>query len=560
MQIKPKNKKKYELFFLVALGIISLILRFYSIGKPDFYFDEAIQAMSIKDFVASHDYSYLYLFGHPPLFMMLMSVPAALFGVKEFSVRIVDAFFGTLAVFVVYFLAKLWYGRKTAVVSALIFAVAPLTVIYSRLAFGYSLSMFFTISSVFLVEYLIKKKLKGKKEILSVIAAGVFIGATLLTRYNSLPVLGLYWLFVLSYSFIKERKYFNKYLKYAIFINIIAVILFLAVVVSFGGFPRLVYVIHNFFFVIFQQTTESRNPFYYHIAVLFDGISPFLYFILPFAFLYLLLRNKKREDLMISIIVLIFFIIITVQQRRFSRHQLVIYPFLIILLSRFIIGAGSGYFSGSLNKILCILLIGTFLWSIFLIYKMHDFDVWSKVGDYIEKNYDSSVKVHSGYIRNRQLQTHISRPVDVSGNLSRLNKDDLVVFAFLYGNTTVLENSPMEGKSTLFSNPVAAEQNRKLEFDNDYYRFVLSHGTLVKEFIYNGGTSVWLYKINNLKGIGQYSSKFINGNELQTSLLGLWEMICRNFGTGNFIDKMLNSAISPIQKIEIEKHCKSNNA
>ncbi len=552
------NNKRSEIFFLVVLGIISIILRLYSTNQPDFYFDEAIQAMSMKDFIATGNTGDLYLFGHGPFFMLAMYMPAFLFGVTEFSIRMVEAFFGTLAVFVVYFLTKMWYGKKYAVLASILFAVAPLPIIYSRLSYAYGVSMFFTIASVFAIEYLIRKKHDKRRELILIFASGTLIGLTLLTRFNSLPIFFLYWLFVLSYSFFKEKNCFRKYLYYAFILNLIALVSLIAIVLSFGGIPRLIYIFHNFLFVIQQQSTQLLNPYYYHIAVLFDGISPFLYVLLPFAFLYLLINKKTtRTDIMLFFLVFVFFIIITIQARRFSRHQLVIYPFLIILLSRFIAGFSSNYMKKiSAIAVSAVIVLGTLSWTLFIIYQTHDFNVWTKVGDYIEKNYDKSVKIHSGYIRNRQIKTHVPRDIDSSLRINALNKGDLVIFAFLNENSTILENSPFEDKSTLFENKFAAKRSRNLEFSPDYYKYVLEHGALVKTFDYKKGTAVWIYKMNDVKDKNLYPYKELIGTVLKdTKLFGLWDVICTSWNKGNLIDIVIKKILSSQQSREISAKC-----
>lgn len=551
------KSEKFELIFLAVLGIASIALRFYGINRPDFYFDEAIQAMSMKDFIATGDFSYLYLFGHPPLFMAALIMPALIFGVNEFSYRISEAIFGTLSVFVVYFLARMWYGRKQAMLASTLFSFAPLTVIYSRLGFGYSMSMFFTACSILSIEYLMSNKLEKKHEIAVIFASGIFIGLTFLTRYNSLPIFFLYWLFVLSYSFFKERAKLKKYLHYLLMLHAIALAFFILVVLALGGMPRLIYTVQNFLFVIQQQSTELRNPFYYHIAVLFDGISPFLYVLLPFAIIYLLLhKNRTRVDMMLAFIVLAFFILVTIQARRFSRHQLVIYPLLIILLSRFILAISSHLKKAQAMAFSGIIIIGTLAWAIFIIYQANDFNTWTEVGNYIEKNYDSSVKVHSGYIRNRQIKTHIGREIVSSLDIGDLNKGDLVISAFLEENSTVLENSPFEDKSTIFRNKYAGKRNRMMEFGPDYYKYVTSHGNPVKTFGYKGGTAVWMFEITSAKDKDLYKNTGISGSlDTKTELFGLWDFVCSNWNKDSLIKDAIMAITSGQQKTEIEKRC-----
>ena len=561
--------KKIEIMFLVILTVISITLRFYGIDRPDFYADESVQVMAIKDFVATKNVAFLQVFNHPPLFLLAVSFPALLFGINEYTIRIVDAFFGALTTFIVYFLTRMWYEKRYAILASILFAVAPMPVLYSRLAFGYTMSLFFTIASIFAIEYLISHKLKKNHEVIMIFVSGILIGLTFLTRFNSLPIFGLYWLFILSYSFLRERNHFRKYLYYAFIIHLIALALFLLGILALGGVSMLVYVIYQFFFIILQQSTllDSNfysRPFYYHIAVLFDGISPFLYILLPFALIYLMIHKKRtRTDVMLSFLVFVFFIIITFQERKFSRHQLVIYALLIIALSRFIIKFSLEHIKKvNITVLSSIFILGTLSWTVFEIHQTHDFNVWGQVGDYIEKNYDSSVKVHAGYVKNRQVKTHLTRNIETSLSISSLNKGDLVIFAFLYENTTILEDTPFQDKSTLFENKFAGRKSRSVEFRPDYYKYVLEHGTLVKTFEYKGKTAVWIYQIKNTNDKGSYEDNpldilAISGwKQLEnSSIFGLWDVICDNFGKDNLINSIIDYLASGQQKKEIEMHC-----
>ena len=144
---------------LIILGIILFLaafLRFYRISSnpPSLYWEEAAlgyDAYSIlktgKDW---HGNSWPLVafesFGdYKPSLYFYAAVPSiALFGLNEFAVRFPSAFFGTLTVLLVYFLIK---ERRVALVAALLLAISPWHLQFSRIAFesnvGLALNVFF---------------------------------------------------------------------------------------------------------------------------------------------------------------------------------------------------------------------------------------------------------------------------------------------------------------------------------------------------------------------------------------------------------------------------------
>lgn len=159
--------KKYKyLLILLAILLLSLLLRFYKLGinPPSLDWDEAsigYNAYSIlktgKDeygnflplsFRSFDDYK-------PPVYIYLTVPSVALFGLNEFAVRFPAAFIGVLAVIVVYFFVREllidWdVGSREfiALVSSFFLAVSPWHLQFSRAAFEGNVGMFFLILSL----------------------------------------------------------------------------------------------------------------------------------------------------------------------------------------------------------------------------------------------------------------------------------------------------------------------------------------------------------------------------------------------------------------------------
>ncbi|MDX2166965.1 MAG: glycosyltransferase family 39 protein [Deltaproteobacteria bacterium] len=70
-----------------------------------------------------------------PLFIYTATIPVALFGLSEFSVRVTSAFFGVLAVLGIGLLGRLAFGTAGGLLAALLLAVVPWHVHFSRIAY-----------------------------------------------------------------------------------------------------------------------------------------------------------------------------------------------------------------------------------------------------------------------------------------------------------------------------------------------------------------------------------------------------------------------------------------
>src|SRR3989344_3941291 len=153
---------KRILFSLIFL--LTVILRFYSLGinPPSLDWDEVslgYNAYSLlktgrDEYGISWPLSIKSFNDHkPPLYTYLTIVPVAFFGLNDFSVRAVSAFFGVLTVTIVYFLGKeIFPARKIKLSLALMLflAISPWHLQFSRIAFEANLALFFVVSGVWL--------------------------------------------------------------------------------------------------------------------------------------------------------------------------------------------------------------------------------------------------------------------------------------------------------------------------------------------------------------------------------------------------------------------------
>lgn len=164
MQAGKLSATLFQMKIWAYLGLILIVasfLRLYNLGNnpPSLYWDEAslgYNAYSIlktgKDeherflpldtFPAFGDYK-------PPGYIYAAVPSIALFGTTEFAVRLPSAFFGILAVYLIYLLGSLLFSRKVGLVAAILLTISPWHLQVSRAAFESNLATTLIIFAVF---------------------------------------------------------------------------------------------------------------------------------------------------------------------------------------------------------------------------------------------------------------------------------------------------------------------------------------------------------------------------------------------------------------------------
>ncbi len=530
----PKVSAKRIKYFLLMIIFFAFLIRIYSLSSMNFYYDEAVYAMFAMDFVINSTSPWAGSAVQPPLFTWINSIPVSIFGISEFSIRLLSVLLGVFTIAIVYLLARKWYGEKVGLISASILAVMPLHVIYSRLAFNDITQVFLFLVSMLLLEY------SGKK--FYVLFAGIFFGLSYLIKYNVVIMAALYWIFYFAYFILKKDWVsLKKSAKNAIIYFLSSLVFIILVIYFTSGSEGLVYLINSTLFWISFQYSQSINPAYYYMAILFDSLSPPLYILSLIALLALLLqRNKKRNDYLIIFLVLAYILIISMQTRRFSRYLLFAIPFIAILLAKHIAASKIKHLAGA------VVIIGL-VWSTYEINNNLNFDLWRQAGAYV-KTYYPDARIHDSFHKHRLVSYYISPSPDNSEYISTLKKSDLVIFTWLDENSTVLENSPFEDKSLFF------DFVRK-EYDQDFIDYVKKHGKLVKSFDYKEKTAIWIYQITST---GEHRPDSVKEEHLQkSSLFGIWDYVCKNRGKEPWIKKMMNSFLSQSQLVAADVKCRT---
>ncbi len=203
-----------RVFILVSIVLLAAVLRFYEIGKnpPSLNLDEVAigyNAYSILrtgrdeygesfplSFRSHDDYK-------PPLYIYLTVPSVAAFGLSEIAVRFPSAFFGTVSVLMIYFLAKALIDahvdrigqEKIALLCSFLLAVNPWHLQFSRAGFETNVALFFFMTGIW--AFLRGMKKNGYWWVLTAVMFGLsmytYQAARVFIPLMSLSMLILYW-------------------------------------------------------------------------------------------------------------------------------------------------------------------------------------------------------------------------------------------------------------------------------------------------------------------------------------------------------------------------------
>ncbi len=206
--------KDAKVLFVLLLLVLSLAasLRFYNLpGYMTFLGDEGRDMLIMKKILVEGD---LPLIGPPtsvgniylgPLYYYMMALPTAIFWMNPVASAAMNAFIGVLTVGLVYYLAKIWFGRIPALITSFLYAISPVTIIYSKSSWNPNPAPFFTLLAVFGLY-----KLHLSRNFNWLILTGAAVAATTQMHYLALiliPIAGIIWLNE-AFNFKETKKHF----------------------------------------------------------------------------------------------------------------------------------------------------------------------------------------------------------------------------------------------------------------------------------------------------------------------------------------------------------------
>jgi len=344
------KKNKVETFFIGLIVLTALFLRLYRITDfMTFLGDEGRDVRIVRDLVTKGNLVFIgpqtsignmYL---GPLYYYMMAPALLISFLNPVGPAVMVALLGTLTVFLTYFLGRRWFGKWSGLIAALLYALSPVAIIYSRSSWNPNPMPLFTLLCVWgIYEVWQKKAFKWLPFV------GLSFGAALQMHYLGLlitPVLGLFWLLTL-----KEIKKDNTRKKSFIKATAISVFLFLILMSPLALFDLKHQGMNfNAFKAFFsdRQTTINLNPARSDrfLPVIEQSVSDLVLarqsffpgivaLILALSFIYVFAKSKDKPPyILLSAWIVIGFIGLGVYKQHIYIHYLgFLYPCVYLIL------------------------------------------------------------------------------------------------------------------------------------------------------------------------------------------------------------------------------------
>ena len=204
------KKNKFEVIFIICLIAITAFLRLYRIDEyMTFLGDEGRDALVVKKILVNYDFP---LLGAPtsvgnmyngPLYYYMMASSMAVWWMNPVAAAIMVALIGTATVGLIYYLAREWFGKVAAMISATLYALSPVNIIYSRSSWNPNPAPFFALLGIIGLY----KSRKTGNYLWLILTGGALASAVQmhLLALILLPIFGSIWLYEL-WEKIKKKK------------------------------------------------------------------------------------------------------------------------------------------------------------------------------------------------------------------------------------------------------------------------------------------------------------------------------------------------------------------
>lgn len=177
------------------------------------YFDEIYHARTAYEYLENMD---IYEWTHPPLGKLIISAAISMLGMTPFAYRLMGNIAGILMLVVIYIFGKRIFGSsKYAFLASLLLAADGMHFVQTRIATVDSfLVLFMLLSYLFMYQYIMcETKSSLKKKLINLFFSGVFLGASIATKWNGAYVaIGLAVIFFIDLAGrLRDRRFSNTF-------------------------------------------------------------------------------------------------------------------------------------------------------------------------------------------------------------------------------------------------------------------------------------------------------------------------------------------------------------
>jgi 4-amino-4-deoxy-L-arabinose transferase-like glycosyltransferase len=218
-------KKRWYLFVLAAIAVLSFGLNFYAIEKVGFgnaYYAAAIKSMTQSFhnfFFVSFDPAGLVSVDKPPLALWIQAIFVLIFGYHGWAMLLPQALAGTGSCIMMYALVAKHFGRPAGLISSLAFALTPAVVVAARNnTMDMQLIFVLLVATWFLFKAI--ETSKWRHLFLAAFFIGLGFNIKMLQAYMIIPAVGI------VYLFFSKEKVVRRIIASAISIVIMLVVSF----------------------------------------------------------------------------------------------------------------------------------------------------------------------------------------------------------------------------------------------------------------------------------------------------------------------------------------------
>lgn len=218
------KKNKVESLVILLVITLALALRLFRISEFMTYLgDEGRDMRIVRDLITEGNLPFIgaqtsvgnmYL---GPLYYYLIAPALFLSNLNPVGPSIFNAILGSLAVFLTWFITRKWFGRFAAIVSALLFALSPVAIIYSRSSWNPNPMPFFALLTIYSIY-----QVWQKKSLSWLLLTGFAFASALQMHYLGLllaPTIFILW--VSAFIHYKKDAKFSIFIKYSLFAALI---------------------------------------------------------------------------------------------------------------------------------------------------------------------------------------------------------------------------------------------------------------------------------------------------------------------------------------------------
>lgn len=259
------KKNRFEIIFIVCLILIAAFFRLYRIDEyMTFLGDEGRDAIVIKKILVNHDFP---LLGAPtsvgnmyngPLYYYMMAASMAVWWMNPVAAAAMVALIGVGAVGLVYYLARVWFGKQAAIISATLYSLSPVNIIYSRSSWNPNPAPFFALLGIIGLY----KSRQSKNYLWMILTGGALAFAVQMHLLALIlaPIYGLIWLNEL-WEKSREKKEGKNFWKGTLLAIIAFLILMSPMAIYDFKYNYQNYRAFTTFFFGDRATTINLNPF-----------------------------------------------------------------------------------------------------------------------------------------------------------------------------------------------------------------------------------------------------------------------------------------------------------